>query len=89
VNLCAFPAPRQDNCQANCQDNCNARGDCRWVKLAADSGLSGIGVVLGLGADRIVTQAGNERGLEKLHTHPNAASPNDAAAAVKLFVRDR
>ena len=59
------------------------------MKLAAESGLSGIGVVLGLGADRIVTQAGNERASEKLHPDPNTASPNDAAAAVKLFVRDR
>ena len=59
------------------------------MKLAAESGLGGIGVVLGLGAGRIVTQARNERASEKLHTHPNAASPNDAAAAVKVFVRDR
>jgi hypothetical protein len=61
----------------------------RRLRLAAESGLSGIGVVLGLGADRTVTQARNERASEKLHTDPNAASPNDAAAAVKLFVRDR
>jgi len=61
----------------------------RRLRRAGESGLNGTGVVLGLGADRIVTQAGNWRASEKLHTDPNAASPNDAAAAVKLFVGDR
>jgi hypothetical protein len=38
---------------------------------------------------RAAGHAGRERLSEKLHTDPNAASPYDAAAAMKLFGRHR
>jgi len=46
VNLCAFPALLQDNCQDN-RNVCAATSP--RVKLAAESVLGGIGVVLGVG----------------------------------------